>query len=148
MRAPPERSFPLRAGLPRASLLPIGILAALVSLSSAAFAAQVYQWKDAKGVTHYADSPPPGQKYQDRRVDGSGSDTLVATPADKPAEDPQCTTARKNLDVLAGKSSVMQDTDGDGKADKALPEEDRANQRGLAEAAVKAYCKPAVAAGR
>ena len=27
-----------------------------------AFAGTVYQWKDAKGVTHYSDSPPPAQQ--------------------------------------------------------------------------------------
>ena len=48
----------------------------------------------------------------------------------------------KNLQVLAGSAGVQQDTDGDGKPDKTLNDEDRANQRGLAEAAVKAYCTP------
>ena len=50
--------------------------------------------------------------------------------------------------LLAGKGAVQQDTDGDGKPDKVLGDEDRANQRNLADAAVKAYCPPAVTAGR
>ncbi|MET0756202.1 MAG: DUF4124 domain-containing protein, partial [Pseudoxanthomonas sp.] len=25
-----------------------------------ALAGKVYQWRDAKGVTHFSDSPPPG----------------------------------------------------------------------------------------
>lgn len=36
----------------------------------------------------------------------------------------------------------MQDTDGDGKAETALSDEQRGAQRNLAEAAIKAYCKP------
>ena len=65
-----------------------------------------------------------------------------ATPAGKPAEHPQCATARKNLDILGHQGPVQQDTDGDGKPDATLDDTARANQRALAEAAVKAYCKP------
>lgn len=122
------------------------ILLALAGVGPAALASQVYQWKDANGVTHYSDSPPPSQKYQDRRIDNRGAPIPETTPAGKSIEDPQCTTARRNLDLLAGKGPVQQDSDGDGKPDRTLDDESRANQRGLAEAAVKAYCKPAVAA--
>ena len=68
--------------------------------------------------------------------------------AGKSVESPQCISARLNLSLLAGKSALQQDTDGDGKPDKVLGEEDRANQRNLADAAVKAYCPPAATAGR
>ena len=44
--------------------------------------------------------------------------------------------------MLASGKTVQQDTDGDGKPDKTLGEEDRASQKSLAEAAVKAYCPP------
>ena len=38
------------------------LLAGLIVASAAhAQATRVYQWKDAQGVTHYADHPPPEQ---------------------------------------------------------------------------------------
>ena len=66
----------------------------------------------------------------------------------KSVENPQCTTAKLNLQILAGNTGVQQDTDGDGKPDKTLGDDDRANQRELANAAVKAYCAPATTAAR
>lgn len=121
------------------------LLVLLAGIASAAAAQQVYQWKDAKGVTHYSDNPPPGEKYQDRRINHRGA-AVIDTGVSQPAENPMCITARANLKVLGGESAVQQDTDGDGKPDKTLSDADRDNQRNLAEAAVKAYCKPAPAA--
>ena len=121
---------------------------ALTLLASAcvpAFAQKVYQWKDAQGVTHYSDSPPPNQQVKDRRIDNRGEPVAQAAVAGKSVENPQCATARQNLQLLSGKSGVQQDTDGDGKPDKTLNDDDRANQRELATAAVKAYCTPAPA---
>ena len=123
-------------------------LVVLASACTTALAGKVYQWKDAKGVTHYADSPPPSQQFQDRRIDNRGEPVPQDVAAGKSVESPQCISARLNLSLLAGKSALQQDTDGDGKPDKVLGEEDRANQRNLADAAVKAYCPPAATAGR
>lgn len=126
--------------------LPLIRALALLLIASAcmpAFAQKVYQWKDAQGVTHYSDSPPPNQQAKDRRIDNRGEPVIEATAVGKSVENPQCTTAKLNLQLLAGKNAVQQDTDGDGKPDKTLGDEDRANQRELATAAVKAYCKPA-----
>jgi len=106
-------------------------------------AQQVYQWKDKNGVTHYSDSPPPNQTTQNRRINQYGAATAEAQPAGKPVENAQCATARANLQILATNTGVVQqDTDGDGKPDTTLDDTARANQRGLAEAAVKAYCLP------
>jgi hypothetical protein len=118
----------------------------LASACATALAGQVYQWKDAQGVTHYADSPPPNQQAKNRRIDDRGAPLAEETAVGKSVENPQCTTAKANLQVLAGSAGVQQDTDGDGKPDKTLNDEDRANQRGLAEAAIKAYCTPKPAA--
>jgi uncharacterized protein DUF4124 len=115
----------------------------IVSACAPAFAQKVYQWKDAKGVTHYSDSPPPNQQAKDRRIDNRGEPVVQATAVGTSVENPQCTTAKLNLQLLAGKNAVQQDTDGDGKPDKTLGDDDRANQREFATAAVKAYCKPA-----
>ena len=134
--------------LPTASLLTCTLALLLAATSSPAFAQKVYQWKDAKGVTHYSDSPPPSQQYQDRRIDNRGEPVPQDAAAGKAVESPQCITAKLNLSLLAGKGAVQEDTDGDGKPDKVLGDEDRANQRNLANAAVKAYCPPAATAGR
>ena len=134
--------------LSTASLLTCTVALLLAAASTPAFAQKVYQWKDAKGVTHYSDSPPPSQQYQDRRIDNRGEPVPQDVAAGKSVESPQCISARLNLSLLAGKSALQQDTDGDGKPDKVLGEEDRANQRNLADAAVKAYCPPAATAGR
>ena len=83
-----------------------------------------------------------------RRIDNRGEPVPQDVAAGKSVESPQCISARLNLSLLAGKSALQQDTDGDGKPDKVLGEEDRANQRNLADAAVKAYCPPAATAGR
>lgn len=127
-------------------LLRACLLLVLAGTCTTALASKVYQWKDAQGVSHYADSPPANQQVKDRRIDNRGAAVLEDTAVGKSVENPQCTTAKLNLKVLAADTRVQQDTDGDGKPDKDLNADDRANQRGLAEAAVKAYCTPAPAA--
>jgi len=118
------------------------LLLVAAGLCASAAAQNVYQWKDAKGVTHSADKPPAGQKYETRRIDDRGRTVEAAAPADaKPSA--QCTTSRDNLALLAGDAPVQQDTDGDGTPDKTLTPDERAAQKALAEAGVKAYCPPA-----
>ena len=98
---------------------------------------RVYQWKDAKGVTHYTDMPPP-QAHTARDIDNRGSATAVS--AVKQDENPQCLDARANLLRLQGSQTVGVDTNGDGKADRNLSPEERSAQTDLNQAAVKAYC--------
>jgi hypothetical protein len=121
-------------------------LVVLASACSTALAGKIYQWKDAQGVTHYADSPPANQQVKNRRIDDRGAPVAEDAAVGKSVDNPQCTTAKLNLQILSGNTGVQQDTDGDGKPDKVLNDGDRANQRGLAEAAVKAYCTPQPAA--
>jgi hypothetical protein len=123
--------------------LPFRSAALLLSLGLAcpASAQTVYTWKDANGVTHASDNPPPGQRYQARRVTGHGQSVVETDPA--APENEQCRTARANLALLAGSGPVLTDSDGDGKPDRPLEAQERAGQKGLAEAAVKAYCPPA-----
>ena len=118
------------------------LLLLAAGLCANASATNVYQWKDAKGVLHSSDKPPPGQKYETRRIDQRGQ-TVDTAPAEKAAPNPQCLTAQQNLSLLSSGVEVQQDTDGDGKPDVTLDDQGRANQKALAEAAVKAYCKPA-----
>ena len=119
------------------------LVAGLIVASAVhAQAARVYQWKDAKGVSHYSDHPPPVEATK-RKMAGDSHGLAAPQASAKPVENPQCITARSNLAILGSGSAVQQDTDGDGKPDVTLDESGRANQKALAEAAVKAYCKPA-----
>lgn len=118
------------------------LLLLAAGLCASASATNVYQWKDGKGVPHSSDKPPAGQGYETRKIDTRGDYVETAAPA-QAAVDPQCATARQNLQLLGSGAAVMRDTDGDGKPDTALSDEDRATQKNLAEAAAKAYCPPA-----
>lgn len=114
----------------------------LATAAAAAGASEIYQWKDARGITHYSESPPPaGTPYQTRRITDSGASTQAAAPAAaqaEPEENPQCTTARSNIEVLSGDGPVHQE-DGSGNT-RELAADERANQLELAQAAVRAYC--------
>ncbi|MBB4127958.1 hypothetical protein GGR77_003280 [Xanthomonas translucens] len=118
----------------------------LLCASGVAGAATLYQWKDAQGVTHYSQSPPPGGKYQARRVDSHGGAPAETSEVAAPAENANCLSARKNLDILGKPGKVMTDRDGDGKPDTELDDTQRQAQKALAEAAIKAYCAPPAAA--
>ncbi|OOX17158.1 hypothetical protein Xazr_12315 [Xanthomonas campestris pv. azadirachtae] len=96
-----------------------GLCALLMLVSAVAGATDLYKWKDAKGVTHYTETPPPtGQRYEARRID-----------------------------ALSGKGEVSMAAGADGKPGAVLDQDARATQRNLADAAVKAYCKPAAPGG-
>ena len=117
------------------------VAAALVFLLAAAptLAQQqrVYQWKDAKGVTHYTDLPPT-QAHKSRDIDNKGNTPEIATV--KPVENEQCANSRSNLTRLQTNQAVGVDTDGDGKSDRTLSSDERASQIELNQAAIKAYC--------
>lgn len=115
----------------------------LLLASASASAGTVYKWKDANGVTQYSEKPPAGQNAEQRQL--QNRDPAAARTAAEPAkaESANCTTARDNLALLNGKGEVMQDTNGDGKPDSPLDATQRESQKGLAEAAIKAYCTPA-----
>ncbi|MCC3252746.1 DUF4124 domain-containing protein [Xanthomonas campestris] len=124
-----------------------GLCALLMLVSAAAGATDLYKWKDAKGVTHYTETPPPtGQRYESRRIDARSGTAAIAAPETAAPESADCLTARRNLELLSGKGEVTMGAD-DGKPGTPLDPEARAAQRNLAEAAAKAYCKPAPAGG-
>jgi hypothetical protein len=106
--------------------LSVGLAALLLALP--AFAGKVYQWKDAKGVTHYSDSPPPAQLGAKNRVlkDSVPASTVAAV---KPTEEDDCAIALKNLERLKSSSGpVGFDANGDGKLDKEMSADERAQQ--------------------
>lgn len=117
------------------------VLAASVAGASAS---EIYQWTDARGVTHFSETPPPaGTPYQTRQVTSTGASTLATTPppAQEAAANPQCTTARANIEILLGEGPVQQD-DGSGNV-RELSADERTNQLELARAAARAYCDDA-----
>ena len=117
---------------------PIAVAIALLLVAAPGLAQQrVYQWKDAKGVTHYTDMPP-AQQHRSRDIDNKGNAPDIA--AVKPVENEQCANSRINLARLQTNQAVGVDTNGDGKSDRNLSSDERASQIELNQAAVKAYC--------
>lgn len=114
---------------------------ALATSSAQETAREVYQWKDAKGVTHYSQTPPTSGNYKQRVITHSQVPAPVATATtETAAENPQCAVAKRNIAALDSERPVGQDADGDGQPDATMTDEQRASQRSLAEAAIKAYC--------
>jgi len=125
-------------------------LALLASLP--AVANEVYSWKDARGVTHYSQTPPPaGTRFEVRRVSASASATTAAaaSPANgaapaaadsaAPGDSTQCELARGNVAALKSEG-VVQQIGADGKP-RELDANERADQLALSEAGVRAYCR-------
>lgn len=127
---------PRRAPLVRLSWIAVGLLLALP-----ASAAKVYQWKDAKGVTHYTDLPP-SQAHTARQVGGKPTTPVAA--AAKPVVNANCTNARSNLRLLQGTGSVGVDADQDGKPERQLTAAERASRTKLAEVEIETYCGAAL----
>ena len=118
--------------------LALACLLACLACAAQAQSNGVYKWKDAKGVTHYSDTPPPNGRYGNVAPDASAR---IAAPA-KP--DPRCATARGNIEKLkGGGADIGLDANGDGKPDAAMTAEQRAAQLRLAEAAERNFCTPA-----
>lgn len=125
--------------------LSMGLAALLLTLP--AFAGKVYQWKDAKGVTHYSDSPPPArQGVKNRLLKDAAPASTPTQAAAKPTEEDDCAIARKNLEQLKSASGpVGFDADGDGKLDKEMSAEERAQQVRKSEWMLNNECKPPTA---
>ncbi|QNP41404.1 DUF4124 domain-containing protein [Lysobacter solisilvae (ex Woo and Kim 2020)] len=119
------------------------------------FAAKVYQWKDANGVTHYSDAPPPSQQgvrnrdLKDARAASAAAEPTATAPADPvrltPGQDnPNCATYRSNLAQLQSSRPVGEDANGDGKPDSEMNAGERAQQIEKTQRLLQAYCtKPA-----
>ena len=110
-----------------------------------ASAGDVYQWKDAKGVTHYSDAPPPKGQYQARDVRHRDDEAAAASTDSAPVTDKNCALAKTNLDRLKTGGDIGLDANGDGKPDAPLSDAERTKQTELAEANIRRYCKQASA---
>ena len=134
------------------------VLVLLVAACPLAFA-QAYKWKDAQGVTHYSDSPPPGQGAKVEKIQMKGgvnapvpastgpakAATAPAPPAGTPvADNPAnrkalCGQLTKNMDVLQKEAVVSMD-DGKG-GTKQLDAAGRQRQIETTQAQMTLYCK-------
>ena len=114
------------------------LVLSLASATALAEQQRVYQWKDANGVTHYTDTPPPGRAYDTLS-------TRSTTPASQAGRvDPRCMAARTNITRLkSGEQGLGPDADGDGKPDSVLDPAQRASRLQAAESAEREYCKDA-----
>lgn len=121
-------------------LIPSSLLACVLGCIASTAQAQsggIYKWKDARGVTHYSDTPPAG-RYGSVLPNAAAR---VATPAKL---DPRCATARANIAQLkSGRADIGLDTDRDGKIDKPLAEAQRADQLRMEEASELTFCTAA-----
>lgn len=128
----------------------IALLIATAVVVAAPASAQIYKWKDAKGVTNYSESPPAKGAYTVQESPRSapvtpspepgGSGTAAGTTATAgSAPDPRCDTARKNLLALQGKGGVTIDSNNDGKPDRTLSDAERASELEVTRSTLKAY---------
>jgi hypothetical protein len=115
------------------------VFAAGLIAAPAAFSGEVYQWKDANGVTHYSQTPPSSGAYQLRQITATGAATAQTAAPKAAEENPNCTAARANVTALSGERPVHE-AGADGQPGRALNDAERAAQLDLARAAVKAYC--------
>ena len=136
--------------------LMIGLLVAAAGAADAA--EKVYKWKDANGITHFSDAPPPkGQQFDNVRIVGQSAPiTSTATEA-KPAAEaaaapapgtPQtdeqrraqrCTEGKQREGLLAGQQQLVTQRDG---KDVPLVGADRDAELAVARAIVQQYCTP------
>lgn len=131
-------------------------LVLMVLVSPLAYA-QAYKWKDAQGVTHYADAPPPGNaKYEKIKTNGTaeapapaGTAAAPATaakvaPAGSSSDTPEnrahlCTQLHSNMDIL-NKEAIVSMDDGKG-GTKQLDDASRKRQIEMTQAQMTLYCK-------
>jgi hypothetical protein len=158
-----QSPHPPREESAMATCIRIATFACLLLAGTAlAQSGKVYQWKDAKGVTHYSDAPPPKGQFETLQVAGDAGPVPAASPATAatpavplPAPAPvskgeqvamaNCATARSNLERLKAGGDIGLDRDGDGKPDAPLGAEDVAKQTELAQGNINRYCGSATA---
>ena len=122
------------------------VMAACLAHAPRGEASDVYKWTDAKGVVHYADAPPEGQKYERVKVSSGATTTSAAEETVPPAaakpetteeaiarntavRAENCKLARNNLAILEQSSGVKKDLDGDGTAETLTAEQREAEIR-------------------
>lgn len=132
----------------------IGFLLMSLLASHSVLAAKVYTWTDSKGVVHFGERPPKDAKATLVRTRTGHSDPTpapaVATPpaatsttsAPQPTslKDPErCAKAQENLAILNSVARIK--TVNEEGVTVYLTEEDKANQREIAQQAIDQACE-------
>ena len=137
--------------------LMFGLVVAAAGLAHAADNNKVYKWKDANGVTHFSDAPPPkGQQFDNvkivgqsapittndaaKPVDPAASPTAAASAepgSDAERKSQRCAQARQREQLLAGQSQLTIKRDG---KDVLLDGNERASELAIARTQVEQYC--------
>lgn len=121
----------------------IALLASALGLAAtAASAGEIYQWKDANGVTHYSETPPPKGQYQQRSIRDRGARPAAPAQAAAPTDNPQCTAARNNIALLQTGQPLQVDGNGDGKPDRLIDDAERKAQLEMARIVERNSCAP------
>jgi len=104
----------------------------------------VYRWTDADGVTHYSDTPPENQTFEEHDVRAPAAARVDPAPEDgkAPPVNANCLQVQRNIEALERSEVVSMDIDGDGKADQLTPEQ-RDTQLTIARSQLDIYCKKA-----
>ncbi|MDC8011136.1 DUF4124 domain-containing protein [Tahibacter soli] len=137
--------------------LMIGLLVAAAGVADAADN-KVYKWKDANGIMHFSDSPPPkGQQFDNIRIVGQAAPITSTATEQKPADpaaaapaagEPQteeqrraqrCTEAKQREGLLAGQQQLVTTRDG---KEVPLAGADRDAELAVARTIVQQYCAP------
>jgi hypothetical protein len=136
-----------------------GLLAAVAATAGQA-ADKVYKWKDANGIVHFSDAPPPkGTEFNNVKIVNQSAAITTQEPAAKPAEgetpaaDPnnpdappqpsndsreaRCAQAQEKVSMLSSEQAV--NIQRDGKL-VALEGKDRKAELDIARASVAALC--------
>jgi hypothetical protein len=84
------------------------LFALVLLLVAPVVSAQVYKWVDAKGTTHFSETPPPsGTKYSQVNVAVSGGDAASSSSAAAPASTPSASSTSADS---SDQSQTMSDT--------------------------------------
>lgn len=119
------------------------LFAAALGVAAIASAGEIYQWKDANGVTHYSETPPAKGPYQQRSVrDRAARPATPAQQAAAPSDNPQCTAARNNIALLQSGQPLQVDGNGDGKPDRLIDDAERKAQLEMARIVERNSCAP------
>src|SRR3546814_317427 len=90
--------------------LPTLIGLSLLLATGAACAQDLYQWKDANGITHYSQTPPASGSYTERTESGRGPARPVETAAAAPAAPPPCAPPPATIPPLETTSPAHPET--------------------------------------
>ncbi len=134
-----------------------GLLAAVAATTGHA-ADKVYKWKDANGVVHFSDAPPPkGTEFNNVRIVNqntgitqtepqaappAGDATAAAGEAKAPADNgaaARCASAQDRVALLSSAQPLTVQQDG---KYVPMPAADRAAELNIAKATVASLCSP------